>query len=106
MDERMERQRERERGVKLLAGLERCVEMHRWVREGREEEGLGLEEEEEEEVGLQQQPPPACWPPWLLDSVELVVGCWGPILIPLACVETNKPTIHSCESNTTNLNRL
>lgn len=35
-------------------------------------------------LGLQQQPPPACWPPWLPDSVELVVGCWGPILIPLA----------------------
>lgn len=34
--------------------------------------------------GLQQQPPPACWPPWLPDSVELGVGCWGPILIPFA----------------------
>lgn len=41
-------------------------------------------------LGLQQQPPPACWPPWLPGSVELVVGCWGPILIPLACEETNR----------------
>lgn len=53
---------------------------------------VGLEEEEELERarggvvkgGLQQQPPPACWPPWLPDSVELGVGCWGPILIPFA----------------------
>lgn len=40
---------------------------------------------ETEGQGVQQHPPPACWPPWLPESVELVAACWGPILMPLAC---------------------
>ena len=55
-----------------------------WTGGGGGREG-GREEEEVE--GPQQQPPPGCCPPWLPANVELVVGCWGPIFIPLACGE-------------------
>lgn len=74
---------------KLLVSLDSSVETQRRVGEG-DEEGGGAKRMRRRRrkkcgSGLQQQPPPACWPPWLPVSVELVVGCWGPILIPLAC---------------------
>lgn len=83
----MKEQSKREREVsKLLVILGSSVEMQGRVGEGEEErEGRGRRRRRRCVLGLQQQPPPACWPPWLPGSVELVVGCWGPILIPLAC---------------------
>lgn len=85
-DRAMVRRRERVRGG---GGAE-----ERSIPSTRGASWVGLEREPEERAvvvckvggkgGLQQQPPPACWPPWLPDSVELGVGCWGPILIPLA----------------------
>lgn len=75
---------------KLLVSLDSSVETQRRVGEGDEEVGGAKRRRRRRRrkkcgLGLQQQPPPACWPPWLPVSVELVVGCWGPILIPLAC---------------------
>lgn len=81
-------ERQREREVKLLREPGHFCRNARGSERARRRKGRGWRLRKCV-LGLQQQPPPAWWPPWLLDSVELVVGCWGPILIPLAWVDTN-----------------
>lgn len=99
------RETEREREVKLLREPGHFCRNARGSEQARRRKGRGWRLRRRV-LGLQQQPPPAWWPPWVLDSVELVVGCWGPILIPLAWVDTNTKRPKVNKKSHLNKNRI